>query len=952
MRVTVTRALLIVCFAVSPMWMDDGRADENRHWAFERVHDVVPPSVSDDGWIRVGLDAFILRRLQSESIEPSSPASRETWLRRVTFDLVGVPPSLSEIDSFLRDASPEAYDKVVDRLLASPAYGERLTLQWLDVARYADTYGYDNDGLIRMWPWRDWAIRAFNSDLPYDQFIRWQLAGDLLPNPTVDQRLATGFNRLHRQNAEGGVIPEEFVVEYVVDRVQTFGNAFLGLSLECARCHDHKFDPISQREFYSLYALFGNIDEVGTYPEKTGATPTPNMVLYAPGQEDHHAQLRQAITAAEGALREIRQHARDRFVDWQKGGAELQEPSRILYLSFDEELSHGASTANQETDESKNDDPSYRIPDTARFVPGPSGQAVRFAGDHGIDFKKAARFERTDPFTIATWLRWPGSSDRLVVCHNSKPAWEVGGRGFELAISDGYVEFGLCHVWPGNAIRIRAQEQLTAQEWVHVAVTYDGSSRADGVRLYLNGAVISHRAIRDHLYATIGYANRPPPFTIGARRSETGFENGELDEFSLYGRRLTALEVGSLTGSTRLQSGSASRNDAHLFEYYLEREDEEYVRQRKHLKNAREAESEFSKTLRTIMVMHENTKPPAAFVLRRGAYDRPGDAVGPGVPQAILTGDPSDRLELASWLVDREHPLTSRVTVNRIWQVFFGRGLVNTPDDFGSQGEPPSHPQLLDYLSGMLMRSGWNVKALCRMIALSATYRQDSSPRSELTDRDPNNVLLARGPRHRLSAEQIRDGALAASDLLTTRVGGPSVKPYQPEGLWREVGPMRFKLDSGADLYRKSMYTFWKRTAPPPTMLSFDAVSREVCIAERDSTVTPAQALILLNDPQFVEAARVLAENVLLSHGVETGAAIAEVFRLLTSRHPRADEVSALRAGHREQQRLFAAAPSDAKAYVSTGERKRDSVLNAVDLAAMTSIVQLIMSFHEFQMKL
>jgi len=943
MRVFRFVLLLVLTFDVSSARAEDKPA----HWAFKPIPHTTPPQLSDsDGWTRNSIDAFVLQRLHREGVKPSPASTREQWLRRVTLDLTGLPPKISEIDEFLADPSDRAYEKVVDRLLASAAYGERMTLQWLDLARYADTYGYDNDGLIRMWPWRDWALRAFTQDLPYDDFIRWQLAGDLLPSPTRDQMLATGFNRLHRQNAEGGVIPNEFVVEYVVDRVQTFGNAFLGLSLECARCHDHKFDPISQRDFYSVYALFGNIDELGTYPEKTRGIPTPNMPLYEGGQEARHEELKRAIADSEGRLREVKKEARRRFPGWRTSEREeLDVGKPIVHLSFESEDG---------------------LPATARSVPGPLGNAIRFSGDTGVELKNQAQFERTDSFTMAAWLRPAEHTGRTVVWHNSKPIWEVGGRGYELAINGGHIEFTLCHVWPGNAVRVRTRAELTAHQWTHVSVTYNGSSRADGVVIYLNAKPMPVDVVRDHLYATIRLPpKRVGPLVVGARRSETGFIDGEVDEFVVFDRSLTRLEltrlagkpaasasVGTSTGGSGSDETTTSEED--VFAYYIERIDKQYRDAREQLKNARRAESEFADGVRRIMVMRENTTPAAAYILRRGAYDRRGAKVGPGAPEAILPAKAEglqNRLDLAEWLVRRDHPLTARVAVNRLWQTFFGIGLVETPDDFGSQGSPPSHPELLDHLAGRFIEDGWDIKAICKSIALSSTYRQDSAPRSDLAGQDPHNRLLARGPRHRLGAEQIRDAALAVSDVLTKRIGGPSVKPYQPPGLWEEVGPMRFKADTGSDLYRKSMYTFWKRTAPPPTMLSFDAVSREVCVANRDSTVTPLQALVLLNDPQFVEASRVLAATVVQRHKGKVDAAIEEVFRRLTGRRPRIDEASDLLQAHNEQRRLFSSSPNDAKAYISVGEWPQDKSSDVVDVAAMTAVVQLVMSFHEFQVK-
>ena len=913
-------------------WIQEGGIYE-RHWAFQPVPAIHVPDVDDStNWSRNPVDPFVLRRLQTEGLSPSPGAGRERLLRRVSLDLTGLPPTVDEIDAFLSDDSQEAWDTVVDRLLRSPTFGEQMTQQWVDVARYADTFGYDNDNENHLWPWRDWVIRAFNDNLPYSDFIRWQIAGDLLPRPTQDQLVATAFNRLHRQNAEGGVLPEEFVVEYIVDRTQTFGTAFLGLTVECARCHDHKFDPISQREFYGLYALFGNIDELGTYAEKTTATPTPNTFLYTGDQYHQHETLRENILRDRLALLKSRTDAQRRFQLWRKvvDLRSVSAPEPLVHLTFDSR---------------------ENLPGSAYLVDGQIGQSVHFSGDEGVRLENVGAFERTETFTIALWLRPTELGRRMVVCHNSKPVWEVGQRGLELAVgSHGQIEFSLCHFWPGNALRVTTRAGVANHTWTHVAVTYDGSSQAAGIRIYLNGVPVPVEVVRDNLYDTLQLpTKRRAPLEIGARPADLGFRNGEVDDFRLYDTCLTKLELEHVRGEQIDIPG-----DEDLLDYYTARVDREYAAARRTLKESRVAENAFVASLRSIMIMREQPGVARARVLNRGAYDQPGDEVLAGVPAAFLGADvpaPRNRLELVDWMLRRDHPLVARVAVNRLWKIFFGTGLVATMEDFGSQGAQPINPELMDYLAAHFMENGWDVKALCRLIVTSATYCQSTQLPAELVGRDPENRLLARGPRHRLSAEQIRDTALAASGLLIRTIGGPGVRPSQPAGLWKEVGPKTFEADRGAGQYRRSLYTFWKRTVPPPNMMTFDAVSREVCVARRETTVTPNQALVLLNDPQFVEAARVLATDV-LNRNAETESAIIEVFRRLTGRHPSDREIQELLRAHSAQVRIYEADCDAAVSFVSIGETPRDESLAPQDLAGMTAVVQLLMGFFEFQVKL
>ena len=848
-------------------WVAEG-AKYKPHWAFIPLSEVAVPEARNTAWPCNAIDAFVLERLDREDLAPAPEADKETLIRRVTLALTGLPPTLEAVDAFLADTSPDAYENVVDRLLASPACGERMALDWLDVARYADTFGYQNDVESRVWPWRDWVIQAFNDNMPYDRFITWQLAGDLIPDATDESMLATAFNRLHRQTNEGGSIPEEFRVEYVADRTNTFSTAMLGLTMGCARCHDHKFDPISQKEYYQTFAFFDDIDESGLYSHFTRATPTPSMLLLTDVDREKRTLLDGRLAQAETTLAQTRATAHDRFIAW------LKDPSRpvpvvdpVIDLPLDYIVD--AKTVNGTKPETP-----ATVEDAITTAPGRVGQAAAFNGDSALEVPGEGRFERTQPFSLSLWVNASSLGEHMVVAHCTKASLDAGSRGYELLVEEGRPAFALTHFWPGNAIRVEAQQPIPVGEWVHLAVTYDGSSKASGVTLYVNGSKIPVHVVRDNLNKTILYENKDeqPSLTLAARFRDTGFTNGSIDEFKVYDRVLTPIEIAALRAIENFNDAFHAHGADHhadmdrdLFELYLREIDRPYREAFVALAQARTEQNDFINGIPEIMVMRDMPEPRQAYLLARGAYDARTDPVEPDTPASIMPFPddlPRNRLGLAQWVTDPRNPLTARVAVNRYWQLFFGHGLVETQEDFGTQGRPPTHPELLDWLANEFIRSGWDVKALAKSIVMSATYRQDSTPRPELHERDPLNALLAHGPRYRLPAETVRDSALAASGLLVATIGGPSVKPYQPGDLWRDASQVSYEQDTGDGLYRRSMYTYWKRTVPPPTMLTFDAPSREFCLVRREVTATPLQSLILLNDPQYVEAARVLAERV------------------------------------------------------------------------------------------
>ena len=765
-------------------WVAAGAAYEP-HWSLVPPAASVPPATVADpgGWVRDPIDTFVLQRLETEGLTPSPEADRETLLRRVSLDLTGLPPTIEEMDAFLADTAPDAYEKAVDRLLASPAYGERMAVDWMDVARYADTFGYQSDVEMDVWPWRDWVIKAFNENLPYDDFMKWQLAGDLLPNATQEQRLATTFNRLHRQTNEGGSINEEFRVSYVSDRAETAATAFMGLTFGCAKCHDHKFDPISQRDYFSLSSFFANIDESGLYSHYTRTPPTPSMFLYGEREEERHAMLKRKVERLVDAVTKSEREAVAGFDAWLANPEREQaDPALVVSLPFDE------ATDGRTPNAAKPDQVASFIGQPP-LTAGVRGQALAFDGDNGAQVDGVAAFERSDPFTVTFWIKVEKHIPKAVVLHRCLAESDAASRGYEVMLDEGRPVFSLIHFWPGNAIRIRANEAIPENTWVHVAARYDGSSRAAGATLYINGAAAPVEVVRDNLYKTIEYeGNSKVPFSLAQRSRDNGLKGGALDEVQVYAAALSELEIGAIAGLGTVgekiaalvtQGDEAARSQ--LAAHYALRIAPEALEDRVKLQEARRKESDFVGKLRSVMVMEELPVPKQTYVLARGEYDKPTEPVAPDTPKALPPfpqDQPRNRLGLANWLTDANHPLTARVAVNRYWQLFFGRGLVETAEDFGSQGKAPSHPELLDHLARGFVDSGWDVKALSRRMVLSATYRQESKAGADLRGRDPFNVLLARGPLFRLGAEQIRDQALAASGLLARTVGGPSVKPY------------------------------------------------------------------------------------------------------------------------------------------------------------------------------
>ncbi|HWC88534.1 MAG TPA: DUF1553 domain-containing protein, partial [Pirellulales bacterium] len=892
------------------------------------------------------IDHFIRARLESQRLEPAAEGDKPTLLRRVTFDLTGLPPTPAEVDAFLADASPEAYDKVVDRLLASPRYGERMATNWLDAARYADTNGYQSDEQRQMWRWRDWVIEAFNRNLPFDQFTIQQLAGDLLPHPTLDQIVATGFNRNHRANSEGGIIAEEFLVEYAVDRLDTTATVWLGLTIGCARCHDHKYDPITQKEFYQLLAFFNNVPEQGKVTRVGNAPPMIQAPTLAVEQEIQ--RLDAALASAEAAWQAMRPDLAAAQRAWEKtfsGDAPVVIENLAVHFDLDGQLvdAQGKHTA------------AKPIGSPPAFAPGRLGKAAKFNGNQFLDAGDLASFGESAKFSYAAWIRPEGTGPMAVL---SRMDQDESYLGYDLFVDGGKVQADLCNRILDDSIRVETTEPLTPGAWHHVLVTYDGSRVAKGLRIYVDGVRTKLKILSETLSNSIITTD---PLRIGARGTGSQFR-GLIDDVRIYNRELTADEAASLASVESIRQIvdilPAARTPAQaqkLQSYFLAHAaPAKMAAAFATLEKQRKLRKDYEKTIPTTMVMQEKPTRGETFVLIRGEYDKPGEKVAAGVPASLPPlrashGEQPNRLALARWLVDPANPLVARVTVNRFWQLYFGIGLVKTVEDFGAQGEVPVQQDLLDWLATEFLRTGWDVKRLQKLIVTSATYRQSSKLSPAWLARDPDNRLLARGPRYRLSAEMIRDAVLAASGLLVEQVGGPSVKPYQPAGLWEELGATagKYPQEHGESLYRRSMYTFWKRTIPPPSMMIFDAAGREMCSVRHTRTNTPLQALTLLNDVPYVEAARKLAERTLLHGGADDGQRLAFAFRLATARQPRPKELAILRAGlalHRSKYRRH---PDAAKPLLAVGESPHDSQLPPAELAAYTVIASVILNLDE-----
>jgi hypothetical protein len=923
--------------AILRRWIEQG-AKWQKHWSLLPPRRPDFPAIEDRDWPRIGLDRFVRARLEREGLRPSPEADQLTLLRRVSLDLVGLPPTPAEVDAFVSDHSPDAYEKVVDRLLASPRWGEQMAARWLDAARYADTNGYQSDGERFMWRWRDWVIDAFNANMPFDRFTIEQLAGDLLPNPTLSQRIATGFNRNHRGNGEGGVIPEEYAVEYVVDRVDTTATVWLGLTLGCARCHDHKYDPVRQKEFYQLFAFFNNVPERGK-AIKYGNSP-PFIKAPTPDQERRLAELNGRLKEAERAWQDLQPAIDKAQTVWEKGHG-LLDPTP--WMPQQDLTAHFALDGSQPKGTFHDGDP--------KRVAGRQGSATAFDGRCFLDAGDVGHFGFYDRFSLGAWVRPTAGHGGVIV---SRMTDADQADGYSLHLVDGRLQINLIKRWLDDAIRVQTEDRLEPGRWQHILATYDGSRLASGVRVYIDGRPAKLQVLLDDLNQTF---ETKQPLRIGGGAGPGGRFHGAIQDVRIWDEVISGEQVAIAATPEPIDAILAVRADrrtpgqaAKLRGWFLEEHLPEVHADACKLDQLRRKRQKLEDTIPTTMVMQEMPRPRDSFVLIRGEYDKRGEKVSPGVPAALgtLPTDASaNRLALARWIVSADNPLTARVTVNRWWQSYFGTGLVKTVEDFGSQGEWPSNPELLDWLATEFIRTGWDVKAMQRLIVTSATYRQSSRVTPETLARDPDNRLLARGPRVRLPAETIRDQALFASGLLIEHIGGPSVKPYQPAGLWKELADTDYVADHGEGLYRRSLYTFWKRTVAPPGMTTFDAPLRETCVVRQTRTNTPLQALALLNDVPYVETARFLAQRAMKEGGTTPADRLTWAFRLVTARSPQPAELGVLVEGFRNHHERYRTDRPAAARLLAIGEKPADSHLDAAEFAAYTGVCSLILNLDE-----
>ncbi len=938
--------------AILIKWIENG-AEYKKHWAFIKPEKPkIPINTGKDQKIHP-IDFFVLQKLENKGMQSSEEADRATLLRRLSLDLTGLPPTPTEIEIFIQDPAIDAYEKQVDRLLQSVHYGERMAMHWMDIARYADTHGYTVDRFRDMSPYRDWVIKSFNENLPYDRFITHQLAGDLLPNPTKDQLLATAFNRIHPQNMEGGIVEEEFRVEYVVDRTSTMGQAFLALTLGCARCHDHKYDPISQQNFFELSSFFNNVDEAGQI-SWDNAMPVPTMLLTDDEKDKILDYLLTHQEKKEEELALVSRQEEDGFLDWLESGAYKKEtirdyPSgRIAHFNFDQTAIINQINPNQrgsmQSNESKNEVPV--------LVRGYQGMAVKLNGDSWLDLAGTGVFSRSEPFSVSAWMNIPKELENGAIFHKGSGAVLYNYRGYHLNLKNNRLEILMAHSAPYNAITKISKDDIPRDKWINLLMTYDGSSKAKGFKIYLDGKEVNTQTTHDNLYKDILFEGKNQPgLQVGAVWRGKGLKGALVDEVSVYNLELSPLEVLLIHNPAqfnfaldKLPTQFGQEEKANLKKLYLNQHSSPYQQKLKEVITARKAYSDNVEVIPEVMIMQDMAQKRPTFILERGEYSVHGKEVFPNTPESVLPMAedlPKNRLGLAQWLVSPENPLTARVAVNRYWQNYFGRGLVASSGDFGNQGEMPSHPELLDWLAVEFMDSGWDVKAIQRLIVTSATYRQSSLTGEELKETDPDNVFLARGPSGRLSGELIRDNVLFASGLMDKTIGGKSVFPYQPDGLWR-VNGATYEQGTGKDLYRRSLYTIWKRSVHNPILAIFDAPDRSESVSKRQETNTPLQALALLNDPTFVEAAKVLGEE--MAHHREIGKAIEITYVKLTGRKPNPKELEILLRLRENEFRKFNENSQKLTGWLEAGEYVINKSLDSKQVAANAVVASAIMN--------
>jgi hypothetical protein len=937
-------------------WIADG-AEYQLHWSLLAPKRPPLPKVKNETWVRNPIDRFILAELEKRGMTPSPEADRRTLARRLSLDLTGLPPMPAGVEAFVNDKSPDAYEKYVDQMMKSPHYGEHRARYWLDAARYADTHGIHFDNFREIHAYRDWVINAFNKNQPFDQFTIEQLAGDLLPRPSLDQLVATGFNRCNITSNEGGLIPEEYLVMYTRDRTETVAAVWLGMTMNCCTCHSHKFDPISQKDFYALSAFFNNT----TQGAMDGNIPNTPPTIFVPRSEDRprYDVLAKEIAALKGQIEARKKSAQKDFDAWLSLAKAEQVTARLP--SDHLRLHAWLNKAQDKTAEFTIDGKPRATPLTEGYAwvadkSGPKAFTIKPIGA-AIEFADVGDFEKDQSFSIGGWVKIPRRGTVGAVAARMDTLNKH--RGWDLWIEEDKVGMHIINRWPEDALKVTAKTPLQPNKWYHVFVTYDGSSNAGGVKVYLNGALQPINVFTDKLASTI---KTKVPFKVGQRHNSDRLSDVGLQDLRLYDRILTAPEIEQLAKSSKAAEFFAKPADkrtpqerAEVFEWWLAALDPPYRTLNEKIAAIQQEEITLKSRGTIAHVMSERATEPGAFILFRGEYDKRRDPVKAATPSVLppMPGDlPRNRLGFAQWLLRPEQPLPARVTVNRFWQEIFGAGIVKTSGDFGVAGELPSHPELLDWLAMEFRDSGWDMQKFFKLMVTSATYRQSAAVTKDRLEKDRDNRWLSRAPRYRMDAEMIRDYALASSGILVPKIGGPSVKPYMPDGVWEAVAMIGsntrdYRRDTGEKLYRRSMYTFWKRAAPPASMDILNAPNRETCTTRRERTNTPLQALVTLNDVQFIEAARYLAQTALKDGGATDESKIDFIARRLLSRPFRAEELKVVQESLGDLQTHYKTRPEEARKLITVGESRPDASLDAGTLAAWTMLVNELMNLDE-----
>lgn len=942
-------------------WITSG-AEYQLHWSFLPPQRPALPVVAPEfkNWVKNPIDAFVQEKLAKLGLKKPAPeADRYTLARRVALDITGLPPEPAAVIAFVNDPAPNAYEKYVDQMLQSNRWGEHRARYWLDAARFADTHGIHIDNYREIWAYRDWVIAAFNQNMPFDQFTIEQLAGDLLPNRTLEQQIASGFNRCNITTSEGGAINEEYLVLYARDRTETTATVWMGLSAGCAVCHDHKFDPFSTRDFYSLAAFFNNT----TQPAMDGNVKDTPPIVPVPLEADRPRWevIGREVAEAKQAQAQRVAAARSEHDAWLLNPENLASiaatvPTQGLVLQVP--LNEGTgkeftATVNGQTRKfAAANDLTWS---TGTLAPA----AVKLSPTDDARIPDAGNFDANEAFTCSAWINLPRQNEQFsaIVAHMDD---STNYRGWDLWMEGGRIGCHIVDQWPDNALKVVTQDPLPQSDrWYFVTITYDGSQKVSGVRVYVDGV---NQRLQTQVDKLNGTAKTAVPFTLGRRHVASMLQQLSLQDVRLFNRALPEGEVQQLLNSTRAAAFAAlpveQRTDAQkqaLFDWWLNNRDTAYQQVSAKLAQLVQEENAIKARSSITHVMQERGEPAMAYILFRGEYDKRRDSVTPNTP-AVMPAMPAElprnRLGLAQWLLRPDHPLTTRVTVNRVWQELFGTGIVKSAGDFGISGELPSHPELLDWLAIEFRENGWNVKQLYKLVLMSATYRQAAVTTPEKLEKDPQNRFFSRGPRFRMDAEMIRDYALKSTGILAPKIGGPSVRPYQPDGVWEAVAMIgsntrEYVRDSGESLYRRSMYTFWKRSAPPASMDIFNAPSRELCIVRRERTNTPLQALVTMNDIQFVEAGRFLAQNLLAQPAATVDQRLETLGLRVVCRPWTANELQILKASLQQLEGYYQGHPDDARELVTFGESKPDPALPVDKLAAWTMLINEVLNLDE-----